>query len=118
MRLHSKLTLLIASTLLLITFFCFADNTTYRATNLGFVKKGAIVEVDVRGDVRVFLVDTQNYLAYTKGRPTVVYGGPIEVTSSMSPVFLIVPESDTWWVIVDNKTQPLKFVPLVKVHKR
>jgi len=66
--------------------------------NLGYLQRGQVVEVTLRGNsANVLLLDSSNFSSYKAGRKCTYYGGH----AKSSPVRLQVPRSGNWHVAID-----------------
>ncbi len=66
-------------------------------TDLGYKKKGEIVEVTLTAGANVRLMDSSNFSSYKNGRQHRYYGG----LAKHSPIRLPIPSSGHWHVAVD-----------------
>lgn len=66
-------------------------------TDLGYRKKGEIVEVTLTAGANVRLMDSSNFSSYKNGRQHRYYGG----LAKQSPIRLPIPSSGHWHVAVD-----------------
>ena len=70
----------------------------YQAYNLGYVHRGSVVEVTLRGSAaNVRLMDSANFNAYKSGRRHRYIGGLI----GTSPSRMEIPSSGNWYVTID-----------------
>lgn len=65
--------------------------------DLGNLKKGQVVEVQLTAAANVRLMDSSNYRNYKNGRKHKYYGGYVK----RSPYKIIVPNSTHWYVTID-----------------
>lgn len=73
--------------------------------NLGSRAGGACFEVRLRGSTaRVCLMDIDQYQAYLDGDEYEYHGGFYDV----SPVVLVVPYDDHWYLVVDSNDRRIK----------
>ncbi|WP_433382678.1 DUF1883 domain-containing protein [Streptosporangium sp. CA-115845] len=73
--------------------------------DLGSRAGGACFEVELRGSAaRVCLMDIDDYQAYLDGDAYDYYGGFYDV----SPVVLVVPYDDRWYLVVDSNGRRVK----------
>lgn len=66
-------------------------------SNLGYLRKGDLVEVTLSSGANVRLLDPSNFARYQRGQQHQMYGG----LATRSPVRLAVPRSGQWHVVVD-----------------
>ena len=69
----------------------------YSYYDLGYLKKGQVVEVKLTAAANVRLMDSMNYGNYKAGRKHHYYGGYVK----RSPYKLIVPNDAHWYVTID-----------------
>ena len=69
-------------------------------TDLGYRKRGEIVEVTLSGNAaNVLLLDSSNFLAYKNRHRYTYYGG----LAKISPVRLPIPANGHWHIAVDTQ---------------
>lgn len=66
-------------------------------TDLGQVRRGTVVEVELSARANVLLLDSSNFAHYRNRRRYRYYGGSV----NRSPVRLTVPFNGHWHVVVD-----------------
>jgi hypothetical protein len=65
--------------------------------DLGSLKRGSVVEVQLRNQANVLLLDSSNYRNYARGNRARYYGG----LAKSSPVRLAVPRDGHWLLAID-----------------
>ena len=65
--------------------------------DLGSLKRGSVVEVQLRNQANVLLLDSSNYRNYARGNHARYYGG----LAKSSPVRLAVPRDGHWFLAID-----------------
>jgi len=72
--------------------------------NLGFCNKGEIAEVTLSSAANVILLDTTNIHKYKNSMKFEYHGGHANV----SPYRITIPESGTWYVVIDGYSGTIK----------